>query len=143
MMLSSTLRQRLFTLLFVSAASFVSMTHSVAADKNEGSGKAQYLQITPSIVTNFRADQFRYVKVDVALKVHASEDDYTTVQDHIPRIKHQLILMLSRQELDTLTSAEGRTALKEQALSEISNMLNDEGLNAQIDEVLFTGFLVE
>ena len=143
MMLSTKLHQRLFTLLFVSAVSFINMTHSVAADNNEGSGKVQYLQITPSIVTNFRADRLRYVKVDVALKVHASEDDYATVEGHIPRIKHQLILMLSRQELDTLTSTEGRTALKEQALSEISDMLNEEGMNAQIDEVLFTGFLVE
>ncbi|MEJ2756811.1 MAG: flagellar basal body-associated FliL family protein, partial [Gammaproteobacteria bacterium] len=88
-------------------------------------------------------DNLRYVKADVALKVRSNQSILMAVESHLPRIKHQLLMLLARQELEGITSADGRQALKEQARDDILDILSEEGIDANIEEVLFTGFLVE
>lgn len=104
--------------------------------------KAQYVKIKPSITTNYISERLRYVQADVAIKVRG-DDSVSAVEAHIPRIKHQLIMVLSRQEYDGVSTQEGRAIIKELALEEINTIMDGEGLRPTIEEVLFTGFIVE
>lgn len=104
--------------------------------------KAQYVKIKPSITTNYIAERLKYVQADVAIKVRG-DDSVSAVEAHIPRIKHQLIMILSRQEFDGVSTQDGRAVIKELALEEIIGIMDGEGLRPTIDEVLFTGFIVE
>lgn len=104
--------------------------------------KAQYVQITPAITTNYISQKLRYVQADVAVKVRGDKS-VSAVEAHMPRIRHHLILILSRQEYEGVSTQEGRAVIKELALEEINNIMDEEGLKPNIEEVLFTGFVVE
>lgn len=104
--------------------------------------EALYVQIKPSFVTNFQADRIRFIKADVAVKVRG-KDTKQAIEDNLPRIKHHIIMLLGQQDLEGVSTPEGQAALKEMALEEIIAALDEEGLSNQVEEVLFTGFLVE
>jgi len=101
---------------------------------------AEYIEIKPSIVTNYLDEKLAFVKTDVALKARGRTID---IIRNIPRIKHLMIQLLSQQNFETLSSPEGVIVLKQLALEEINTALEEENSDVQVEEVLFTGLLVE
>jgi flagellar FliL protein len=119
------------------------LSTSYANEEQGAAGeKVQYVNIKPAITTNFLSEKLQYVQADVALKVRG-EASATAVREHTPRIKHSLILLLARQEAESVTSPEGRATIRQIALEEINAMMAEEGLKTSVEEVLFTRFIVE
>lgn len=101
-----------------------------------------YLELSPSFVANFQANKIRYLKADVTLKI---QDGATAeaVRRHQPYIRNNLVMLFSRQSEESLQSPEGRQHLKEEALQEVINALQAESEPTEVQEVLFTSFIVD
>lgn len=101
-----------------------------------------YLELSPSFVANFQANKIRYLKADVTLKI---QDGATAeaVRRHQPYIRNNLVMLFSRQSEESLQSPEGRQHLKEEALQEVINALQAESEPTDVQEVLFTSFIVD
>ena len=133
---------RLIILSLTLAVSVIISWWPIEALSEDAPEKAQYVKITPAITTNYLSSKLKYVQADVAIKVRGNSS-VSAIESHIPRIKHKLILILSRQEYEGVSTQDGRTIIKEIALEEINNIMDEEGLTPNIDEVLFTRFIVE
>lgn len=133
---------RLFIPSFTIMVTALTYLWPIKALSESGPEKAQYVKITPAITTNYLAPKLKYVQADVAIKVRGNSS-VSAIESHIPRIKHKLILILSQQEFEGVSTQDGRTIIKELALEEINNIMDEEGLAPNIEEVLFTRFIVE
>ncbi len=115
---------------------------STAEDGEASNEKAKYIQIKPSFVTNFDSEKLRFVKADVAIKVRGNSTA-EAIEDNLPWIKHRILMLLSKQDIDGVSTAEGQSLIKEEALNQVLSFLEEEGLDNNVEEILFTGFLVE
>ena len=62
---------------------------------------------------------------------------------HMPAIRHHLLMLLSEQTLESLSSVEAKQQLIEDALLKIQELLVAENGNPSIEAVFFTDFVVE
>lgn len=101
-----------------------------------------YVELAPAFVTNFQAPKIRFLKADVSLKVKGSATA-EAIKYHLPFIRNNLVMLFSRQSEESLNSPEGRQHLKEEALQEVISVLQTESAAAEVQEVLFTSFIVD
>ncbi|MAR91418.1 MAG: flagellar basal body-associated FliL family protein [Pseudomonadota bacterium] len=101
-----------------------------------------YVELKPSFVTNYQARRMGYLKADVTLQVKG-EQTAEAVSRHRQSIRHQLVMLFSRQQQDSLNTLEGKQMLKEAALTEVVQALEVEGEPAQVEDILFTSFIVD
>lgn len=65
------------------------------------------------------------------------------VEQHIPLIRNNFIALFSAQEFEEVATTEGKEALRQAALEEIQNIINDEMGEPGIEQVLFTAFVIQ
>lgn len=122
------------------------ITAALAEDPTPSAAPAgsqiQYVEITPSFVANYQAPKLRYVRADItviATNTLAAE----AIGRHQPLIRHHLIMLLSRQTEENLVTPEGRSQLKQDAIQEIIKVLESEQESTEVQDLLFTSFIVE
>ena len=113
-----------------------------AEDVEEGSGSVQYVPLKPAIITNYQSKKLSYIKAEITLQVTGNATA-AAIDRHLPYIRHNLVMLFSRQEEATLASAEGKTRLKEDALAAVISVLDSESEATDIEAILFTSFIVE
>lgn len=115
-----------------------------AEESKDGKKKAKiiYVELDPSFVTNFTDDKIRYLRTDVSVKV-SSEKTKAAIRDHLFAIRHHMVMLLNRQTEQDLRSVEGRLQLQKDAASEMIAVLESEHTATDVDEVLFTSFVIE
>jgi flagellar protein FliL len=102
-----------------------------------------FVKIDPFTV-NLQDDRYgpRLLYIGLTLKVGNSKTE-TVLASHMPQIRNRLLLLLSGQQADEVTSTGG----KEQLAALILERLRAPMTNAQpellIDDVLFTEFIVQ
>lgn len=83
---------------------------------------------------------FLQLKADVLV---ADDDAREAVEAHIPAIRHQLILSLSEQDAAAMKSPVQREEIRQKLTDEVSNMIKALADNSNVEEVLFSTFLVQ
>lgn len=112
------------------------------AEGEEGAKpKATYVSMEPAFVTNFTDDKIRYIRTDVSIKVKG-EKTKEAVRAHVYAIRHHLVMLLNRQTEQDLRSVEGRTQLAQDAAAEVIAVLQSENTPNDVEEVLFTSFVI-
>lgn len=106
-----------------------------------GKPKATYVSMEPAFVTNFTDDKIRYIRTDVSIKV-MGEKTKEAVRAHVYAIRHHLVMLLNRQTEQDLRSVEGRTQLAQDATAEVIAVLQAEDNPTDVEEVLFTSFVI-
>lgn len=102
-----------------------------------------YVELKPEFVVNYGSEgRLRYLKAEVTLR---ARDDSAAIEinHHADYLRHQLVMLLSRQTLSTLTSASGKEALREEALKVLQDVMLQETGQSMIDQVLFTTFVIQ
>lgn len=128
------------------------LSHANAkAEEEEGSGKegeegkkppkAVYVTMDPAFVTNFTDDKIRYIRTDVSIKVK-NEKTKDAIRDNTYAIRHHLVMLLNRQTEQDLRSVEGRQQLAQDAAAEVVGVLQSEDKPNDVEEVLFTSFVI-
>ena len=108
-------------------------------------GVVRYVDLTPTFVTNYGVSdtgRLRYVKADVTVRVSNKEAEYAT-RYHLPALRNRLVLLLSRQDDSTISSASGRETIKAEALQELREVMEREEGEPHIDDLMFTNFVVQ
>ena len=113
-----------------------------AEEVEEGSRGVQYVPLKPAIITNYQSKKLSYIKAEITLQV-TSNATAEAIDRHLPYIRHNLVMLFSRQEESTLASAEGKSRLKEDALAAVISALDSENEPTDIEAILFTSFIVE
>lgn len=104
---------------------------------------AMYFPIKPPFVVNFQSrGRQRFLQVDVAIMTR-NQQVYGAIQTHLPLIKNRLVMLFGGQVYEELQTDEGRELLRQKALEAIQSILDAEIGEAEIDQVLFTNFVMQ
>ena len=112
--------------------------------ENKGSD-VMYIKLTKGLVLNYGEPslaRLRYLKVDVHARVK-SADDADAVEYHIPAIQDILVTIFCAQDEDTISSIEGKEAIRAQILSALRKLIKKEEGSPIVEDILFTSFIVQ
>ncbi|WP_076416950.1 flagellar basal body-associated protein FliL [Colwellia sp. UCD-KL20] len=84
----------------------------------------------------------RFVEIRAQLLVRGGDAE-ETAKKHIPLIESTLLAVFSQSNADDLATSAGKVSLKQKTLSEIQKVLMDIEGNKIVEEVLFTGFVMQ
>jgi len=124
-----------------------SLFGSVWAEEDESAppSVAQYHNLSPSFVANFgssNSKKLKFVKADVSVRA-SNTAAINEVMNHDALVRHQIVMLLSRQTEDTLSNPAGQEAVRVEALSIVQAALKTETGNGQIEDLFFTSFVVQ
>jgi flagellar FliL protein len=104
---------------------------------------AIYIPIDPAFVVNFaEGSRARFLQVTVEVmtrNTHVEEQ----IRTHMPVIRNNLVLLFSSQTYEGVSTLEGKEALREEALTVIQKILEEETGDPGIEAVYFTSFVMQ
>lgn len=110
---------------------------------SEQKGTALYVPLPRPFVFNVPgASRDRMVQIKVQLLVRGSNNE-TLALRHIPLVEGTLLETFSSSNADELVTVAGRDALKNKALSDLQQAMIEVVGSVVVDEVLFTGFVMQ
>ncbi len=118
---------------------------AVAADPNAAADKGSALYVSmprPFIFNVPGASKDRLVQIKVQLLVRGSNNE-ETAKVHIPLIESTLLRTFSTSNAEELITVEGKENLKKKALKEVQEALVGVAGSEVVEEVLFTGFVMQ
>jgi len=135
---------KITTLLLVFYLGLVSVVW--AEDAEEKAPKiSKYYDLKPSFVTNFGSTnqkKLKFVKADVSIRT-SSDEAITNVMNHDALVRHQIVMLLSRQPEAKISSSAGQEDIRVEALNIVKEVLEEETGSVQIDDLMFTSFVVQ
>lgn len=132
----------IFGLKFFSGSDHAAEGHEEAAEEVEKK-PAIYYALTPAFIVNFQdKGRTRFLQADLSLLIR-DEDVSEALDKHMPLIRNNLVLLLSGQSFETLQSAEGKEALRAEALKAVQEVLQQEIGKPGVEQVLFTSFVMQ
>lgn len=116
--------------------------------KHDSAGKAE---VAPPKVPVFLAlDTFtvnlqggeQYLQIDITLQV-ADQAQVDALKLHMPRIRNRLLTLLSSKHADELTNAEDKAKLAQEIRTQVAQPFQAAGQPQQVEDVLFTSFVIQ
>ncbi|WP_455385728.1 flagellar basal body-associated FliL family protein [Acidihalobacter prosperus] len=131
------------TLFFTGAFSKKGGTGANAAHAVETKHPPIYFSIQPAMVVNFQnPTQARYLQV--AIDVMARDPKVIEeVKTNMPAIRNRLIILLSAQHYDEISTPDGKQKLRKEVLDSINAVLKESGASGKIEQVYFTNFVMQ
>ena len=116
-------------------------------EKKEGDEKAapkvMYVGIIPALVGNYSSGmKMKFYKADIALKVTGSEAE-EKVKYHEPLIRNQLVQLFSQQTDETLGSMDAKEKLRQEALKQVQQVLEQEEGKPYVEDLLFNNLILQ
>ncbi len=120
---------------------------STGGDGEHASGEAEknmiYFKFDPTFVVNFQAqDALRFLQVTVEVMAR-DEQVIAAVEQHMPIIRNNLIVLFSSQDFTTISTRVGKERIRAQTLSEIQKVLKEQIGKPGVEEVYFTNFVMQ
>jgi len=106
-------------------------------------GSALYVAMPRPFVFNVPgASRDRLVQIKVQLMVRGTDNE-ETAKMHIPMIEGTLLKVFSTANADDLVTEAGKVAMREQSLKEVQSALQNIAGSQVVEQVLFTGFVMQ
>ncbi|MEG1041366.1 flagellar basal body-associated protein FliL [Pseudomonas sp. NUPR-001] len=118
---------------------------AMAEEAKEGEPKVSYISLSPPFVGNYALDggpKLRVFKADVALRVN-SDAAATAVKHHEPLIRNQLVALFTQQNLESMSNVEAKEKLRQEALKQVQQVLENEEGKPMVDDLLFNNLIVQ
>ena len=113
------------------------------SEKPPVAGPSTYVAMPRPFVFNVAgAERVRLVQIKVQLMTKGSKNEGLAKQ-HIPLIEGTLLKIFSMATAEQLMTVEGKDKLRADALGESRNVLNELTSSPVIEQVLFTGFVMQ
>jgi len=120
-------------LLILSSSSFAS----------GGGGSSPFIPLNPPIVVNIMdGEHIRHMQVIIEIKL-IKEEDSSKIDLHKGPIRHELILLLSSQDAATISSAQGKEQLRNDALKAVQKVLQELEGDPIVEALYFTNFIIQ
>ena len=122
--------------------SLTSASH--AEDDGSSQKSVQYVDLKPAFVANFgnSSKKLKFVKADVSVRVN-SDNAASAVEQHMPLIRNEIVLLLSAQSEESIGSVVGQEKVRQEALTQIKKVMEEETGSATIEYLLFTNFVLQ
>ncbi len=105
--------------------------------------KIVYVSIVPALVGNYSSGmKMKFYKADISLKVTGTEAE-EKVKYHEPLIRNQLVLLFSQQTDETLGSQNAKEQLRQEALKQVMQVLEQEEGKPYIEDLLFNNLILQ
>ncbi len=102
-----------------------------------------YYALTPAMVGNYGSgERLKYYKADVALRISSKEVE-DRVKHHEPLIRNQLVMLFSQQTDETLSGPEAKEQLRQEALRQVREVLEQEEGKPLVDDLLFNNLIIQ
>lgn len=102
-----------------------------------------YYALTPAMVGNYGSgERLKYYKADVALRISSKEVE-DRVKHHEPLIRHQLVMLFSQQTDETLSGPQAKEQLRQEALRQVREVLEQEEGKPLVDDLLFNNLIIQ
>jgi len=115
------------------------------AKEGDGGPKAIYISMTPPFVGNYALDggpKLHVFKADIALRVTGA-DAQAAVKRNDPLIRNQLVALFTQQTVDSLSSADSKEKLRQEALKQVQQVMSDEEGKPVVEDLLFNNLIVQ
>ncbi len=135
----------LISLLFVALPGLASEgeENKEGAEAGAAVPRVVYVSLSPALVGNYGSGPaIQYYKADIALQV-TGEDNAARVSYHEPLIRNQLIMLFARQTDQSLATPEARETLRQAALKQVQEALDQEEGKPLVDDLLFNNLVVQ
>ncbi len=114
-----------------------------SAEQSAEMGTALYVPMPRAFTFHVPgASRDRLVEIKVQLLVRGSDNE-DVAKMHVPLIENTLTRVFSQANADDLATTVGKASLKKQALIAVQNEMKDIEDNETIEQVLFTGFVMQ
>ncbi len=118
------------------------------SEGKESSGKpgdTRYIPLKPPFVVNFAAQssstaRFLQITMEVSTRDEAVVAD---IEKHMPVIRNNLVLLLSSQDQQEISSREGKEKLRGEVLAEIQRILKKRTGKVGVEDIYFTSFVMQ
>ncbi|KAE9648232.1 flagellar basal body-associated protein FliL [Pseudomonas sp. PB106] len=119
---------------------------ALAEEAKEGEApKVSYITLSPPFVGNYGLDgtpKLKVYKADVALRV-TGEESAKLVKANEPLIRNQLVALFTQQTSDAMASIEGKEKLRQEALKQTQQVMNDETGKPVVEDLLFNNLIIQ
>ena len=136
---------RLFSLilllLFALPSSLLAEDEKSDEEAEETTVAIHYYQMKPSLVANLLSGG-RYIRCDIQLMTR-DETMLEALKVHDAALRHTLLLLLSDQDGANIKSANGKEALRKEALKQINQLLKEQTGKEPVESLFFTTFFVQ
>ncbi|MFW0753280.1 flagellar basal body-associated protein FliL [Pseudomonas sp. H11T01] len=119
---------------------------AMAEEAKEGAApKVSYISLTPPFVGNYGLDgspKLKVFKADVALRV-TGDEAAQAVKANEPLIRNQLVALFSQQTTEAMSNVEAKEKLRQEALKQTQQVMNDETGKPMVDDLLFNNLIIQ
>lgn len=106
-------------------------------------GPAVYIPIEPAFVVNFTdTEKARFLQITMEAMTR-NPDVSGQITTHLPAIRNNLVLLFSSQTYAAVSTLEGKESLREEALTVVQEILEQETGDAGVEEVYFTSIVMQ
>jgi flagellar protein FliL len=115
------------------------------AKKEEGPKlPPRYINLDPPFVVNFEAESsVRFLQVTIGVMTRELEIE-AQIKDNDPRVRNDMLMILSNQTYASVSSAEGKEALRKRCLDAIRTIVKEMGGKPEkVEALYFTSFVMQ
>lgn len=106
--------------------------------------KSTYFDIKPAFVVNYGGPgRLRYIKTNLTLRVGGGDMGMKGIRHHLPQIRHVIVMTLTRQSEEDISSMEGKELVRLALLEAVQNVLVEEEGEHHVNDLLFNSFIVQ
>lgn len=114
-----------------------------AAQQSEERKEALYISFEPAFTVNFGGpSSSRFMQVTIEAMTYDSEVPQN-ITKHMPVIRNSIVLLLSSQTVETVSSLQGKEKLRTSILTEVQEILKQRVGKKGIEEIYFTSFVMQ
>lgn len=104
---------------------------------------AIYIPLKPSFVVNYGGvGRLKYIKTDISVRLQDAKAA-NSVRHHMPYIRNNLVMLFSAQTEESISSQEGKDALRKEALKEVREVIMAEDRQEGVIDLYFNDFLIQ
>lgn len=119
---------------------------AVAEEARENAApKISYITLSPPFVGNYGLDgtpKLKVYKADVALRV-TGDEAAKAVKANEPLIRNQLVALFAQQTSETMNNVEAKEKLRQEALKQAQQVMNDETGKPVVEDLLFNNLIIQ
>lgn len=103
---------------------------------------AIYFPLGKDFTVNLAAKKTRFLQVRVELMAR-DEAVVEAVERHRPLLRNNVLMLLSRQTPESISSPEGKESLRQATLAEVRTALEGQGEPAEVEDLYFTTMVIQ
>lgn len=114
-----------------------------AEEHGGGHGESSGPRIDPFVVNLADPGSRRYLRMNLNIALKKPKEDEPLLQARMPQLRDVVLLLLSSKTSEQLRGPEGKTALRQELIDQVNQVLTKKKKKKVIKNLYFTEFLIQ